>query len=259
MTEKKKPGSITIEELLAEKANDLVYQSRWAEKQRRIAERHMFNFKSLAPLVDDLRAEGYQIESTDDVMTITSTYPESVEILYAHVDGCFSAHNTETIVRGLNVPAARGLANKKLLKMFPETDDDGLRWAIGLTLETIADSGDESAIRALLSERAYGGSRDRLIGALGRLEGEAAIPLIRSLLKQSEVCVEAINVLGDLRAVEAHDEVEALTKHEDSWVRKHARRALRKIDTRVKRLKAKAEKERLKESTENKKRSQRKK
>jgi hypothetical protein len=255
MTEEKKRGGITIEDLLADEANDLEYQAMIAEQDRRIAERYRFLMKNIEPLTRELNMADCPAQSLDDVMVMGEHHPDSIPILAEHVDRGYMIVNTRTIVRGLGVPAARGLVNRKLLRMFREVEDDDLRWVIGLTLETVADIGDEETIRELLAEHAYGGSRDRLIGALGRLEGEAAIPLIRSLLKQPDVCVEAINALGDLRAVDAYDEVEALTKHEDSWVRKHARRALRKIDTRIKRLKANAEKERLKESRKNEKRS----
>jgi HEAT repeat protein len=59
---------------------------------------------------------------------------------------------------------------------------------------------------------------------------ERAIALLMKLLDDDEVKVQAMIAPGNLRVPQARARIEVFLKHNDSWVRQQAKRAILKID-----------------------------
>ena len=59
---------------------------------------------------------------------------------------------------------------------------------------------------------------------------EGAIRFLMKLLNDDEVKVDAMIALGNLRVLQARARIEVFLKHNDSWVRQQAKRAILKID-----------------------------
>src|SRR5580658_6227723 len=97
----------TAAELMAELEKDPSYlkqRSRREEALRRTDEEYA---RAEAPLVQDLRAAGSQVESVWDLVNTSGAYPTLVPTLLAHLDRPYLERVREGIARALAVPEAR--------------------------------------------------------------------------------------------------------------------------------------------------------
>lgn len=78
-------GRITAEELMAELERDPAYAegaaAREREQRRRVSEWR----RAEAPLVKELRAAGFEVNSAWDLVNTAQPYPDALPILVAHL------------------------------------------------------------------------------------------------------------------------------------------------------------------------------
>ena len=105
----------------------------------------------------------------------------------------------ERIVRSLTgEKAATPLALEPLVAEFRRADDDGLKWAIGNALATLADDSIADELVELARDRRHGRSREMLMDALARTKDERALDALIELVDDDDVAGHAISALRRL-------------------------------------------------------------
>ncbi|HZM18603.1 MAG TPA: HEAT repeat domain-containing protein [Gaiellaceae bacterium] len=105
----------------------------------------------------------------------------------------------ERIVRSLTGErAATPLALEPLVAEFRRADDDGLKWAIGNALATLADDSIADKLVELAQDRRHGSSREMLMDALARTKDERALDALVELVDDDDIAGHAISALRRL-------------------------------------------------------------
>jgi HEAT repeat protein len=111
-----------------------------------------------------------------------------------------------------NLPAADKVAAIKQLHDFLKDKEVEIRRRAALVLGKL---GDKSGVPIMIEDlaKATGADRDKIVVALRVLKDERAVPALRKALKDKSPYVRGIAVaaLGELKAVQAYDDIVALT------------------------------------------------
>jgi hypothetical protein len=144
------------------------------DRQKREAEYQ----RAEAPLVDDLRAAGFQVQSAWDLVNTASSYPDALPILLAHLPRSYPAPVREGIARALAVPETRTLGWGVLTRLYREEADERVK--CGIAAAIAAASADEvlDDVISLVRDPRNGSSRVLLLSALDR----SAAPRARATL-----------------------------------------------------------------------------
>src|SRR5262245_7293312 len=126
MSKKKK---ITAGELMHRLEANPVFVAERAKKEEERLKREAEWRRAEAPLVDDLHAAGYAVQSAWDLVNTPGSYPEAVPILLAHLPRPYPGPVREGIARALAVPEAKA-GWRALTEMYRKEQDgrakDGL-------------------------------------------------------------------------------------------------------------------------------------
>ena len=148
-----------------------------AERQKRVAELRLAE----APLVEELRAAGFQVDSAWDLVNTTASYPAAIPVLLAHLHRPYPEKTKEGIARALAVPEAKDGWDILLAEFEnnPDTHPNGYKWAVGVALGVLARETRryEEALR-LLRDKRHGENRSALLGAIAFAKDKAVRPLI---------------------------------------------------------------------------------
>lgn len=100
MTKKKK---VTAAELMARLSTDPEFVERERQQEEDRLKREAEFSVAEAPLVDELRAAGFKVQSAWDLVNTPGSYPKAVPILLAHLPRPYPAAVREGIARALAV------------------------------------------------------------------------------------------------------------------------------------------------------------
>lgn len=197
---------------------------------------HSANTKAaVPPVVVELKAEGFSITSVSDLVNGRAAYDASaVPILLKWLPRVNDPGLKEEIVRALTDKLAKPAAAKPLIKEFEESTDSsptGLRWAIGNALSVVADDSVFDDLVQLLRSSEYGRAREMLPLAFANMKRPDAVGVLIDSLADEDLSVQVrvIKALGKLRAKDASKAIQPFTKRRESWIRKEAQTALKRI------------------------------
>ena len=105
------------------------------------------------------------------------------------------------------------------------------RWAIGSILYTICSKNYTSDYLRIISNPQYGINRQMVVLLMGKLKIEDACPTLIRLLDDDDVKLHAVCALADYKKEEFRPQFERLIKDDRSVVRKHAKLALKRLDS----------------------------
>jgi hypothetical protein len=148
-----------------------------------------------APLVEELRAAGFKVDSAWDLVNTAVPYAEALPILLAHVQRPYPDRVREGIARALAVPKAKvgwDLLTRLYKREGRETDTkDGLAVAIA------AASDDEviDEVIALAQDTQHGPSRLLLLRALQRSKNPRARTALAELKTDPDLTREVRRLL----------------------------------------------------------------
>jgi hypothetical protein len=164
MTKKKR---ITAAELMAKLEADPEFMARWASQEEKLLERAAEFRLAEAPLVEELRAAGYQVQSAWDLVNTPGSYAKAIPILLAHLPRPYPAAVREGIARALAVPEA--ICAWSVLTRLYRNELEG-RAKDGLAVAIAAAANDQRIgdVIALARDKAQGPSRLLLLRALER-------------------------------------------------------------------------------------------
>lgn len=153
-----------------------------------------------APLAQELRAAGFEVDSAWDLVNTSIPYPAALPILLEHLERPYPDRVREGIARALAVRDAR-FGAEKLIRLYreqqPGTDAKaGLAVAIGeATDDDVIDE-----VIALASDPAHGTSRVLMLDALGRSRAPQARLALEVIAEDPAVGEEARRLLERRRS-----------------------------------------------------------
>ncbi len=176
---------------------------------------------------------GVEVDSIYDLVNTNEKYPQAIDTLISllneNID--FNQKIKEGIVRSLAVKEAKGKANDVLFKLYELNSEDlrSLNWAIGNTIYIIVQPKDEEKIIEIVKDKSKGTARQMFVSALGKLKSDAVEKVLIDLLDDEDVRGHAISALGKLKSLKAASKISTFLDHDNSWIRKVAKKALKKI------------------------------
>lgn len=192
----KRRKPMTAADFLSQLESDPEYVARRRAQRERVQQREAELKAVEAPLVEDLRAVGIDVEWSWDLVNRAAPYPEALPVLLQHLERSYPDPVREGIARALAVPDAR-FAWDTLLRLFRQ-EPPGTRAKDGLAVALAAVADDEvvDQVGALLRDVRHGESRVFLVGALGRSKTPEARVVLAELQDDPQLRTEIRRVTG---------------------------------------------------------------
>lgn len=130
---------ITAAELMAELNADPEFVAKRQQREEELLEREAGYRRAEAPLVDELRTAGFEVDSAWDLVNTPGSYPKAVPILLAHLERPYPAAVREGIARALAVPDARAAGWSVLMRLFAEEREKRVKDGLAVALAAAAD------------------------------------------------------------------------------------------------------------------------
>jgi len=230
---KPKHTRITAEELLRQREGDPLYCAQMQNLAKQKAATSAKFMEAAAPLMAELAATGYEVESLE-VIPQSRSHKDAVPILIKWLPKVASFPVKQSIIRALSVSWAGRDAVNALLTEFHSTSGSstvGLKWAIGNALEVLASDEFFDAYVKVAQEKHHGIARQMVVSALGKMKNPKAVNVLLGLLGDEEVVGHALIGLKKLKAKEARPQIEPLLNHSKAWIRKAAKETLARIES----------------------------
>ena len=194
MTKKK----ITAAELMAKLNADPEFVAKRAREEEERLKREAEYRRAESPLVDELRAAGFQVQSAWDLVNSPGSYPKAVPILLAHLPRPYPAAVREGIARALAVREA-SCGWEVLTRLY--RDEHEVRAKDGLAVAIAAAANDEliGDVIALAQDTSQGPSRLLLLGALERSADPRAQAALMDLGTDPDLTKEIQAILRRLK------------------------------------------------------------
>jgi len=163
----KKEPKVTAAELMAKLNADPKFVAKRAreeeERQKRAAEWR----RAEAPLVEELRAAGYAVETAWDLVNTAAPYPKALPILLKHLARPYPGPVKEGIARALAVPEAK-FGWSVLTRLYRDEQDKRAKDGLAVAIAAASDDEVIGDVIALARDRRHGPSRLLLLSALER-------------------------------------------------------------------------------------------
>lgn len=190
---------ITAGELMAklESDPDFVASRAQAEEERlkQVAE----DRRAEAPLVDELRAAGFDVESAWDLVNTPGSYPKAMPILLAHLTRPYPAVVREGIARALAVPETKDFGWRLLIRLFAQESEERVKDGIAAAIAAAASDDVIGDVIALARDGRNGPSRILLLSALERSGDPRARAALMDLGTDRELAEEIQVILRRLK------------------------------------------------------------
>jgi hypothetical protein len=164
MSKKKR---VTAAELMAQLEADPGFVARRDEVERERHARADEWKRSEAPLVEELRAVGYAVDSPWDMVNTPGSYPKAVPILLAHLSRPYPGPVREGIARALAVPEAI-VGWHTLIRLYREEKNTRAKDGLAVAIGAASDDDVIDDVIALARDTQHGESRLLLLGAIER-------------------------------------------------------------------------------------------
>lgn len=192
----KRPQGVTATDLMARLEADPEWVARRDAAERERSERERLLTEASRPLLQDLRAVGYEV---DDVYLLKKPYVSALPVLAAHLDRDYP----EVIRAGIaHMLAVRGgeFAWDHLIEQYRATDNAELpefKSALAATLARLATAKRLDDLRDLLADRSHGGSRVMFYRGFMRLKAPDRWELVGAGLADPDLRREAEHLLKE--------------------------------------------------------------
>jgi hypothetical protein len=196
VTMKKK--SVTARELMQRLNIDPTFVAR-REREEQEREKQAAQWRQAeAPLVEELRAAGYQVTSAWDLVNTASPYPRALPILLKHLALGYPASVREGIARALAVRDAR-FAFPVLLHLYTSEQEQRVKDGLAVALAQTSDDNVIGDMIGLARDPRHGSSRVLLLSALQRSRDPLADATLRELGSDPELKTEVHRLLSNSR------------------------------------------------------------
>jgi HEAT repeat protein len=164
MTKKK----ITAAELMAKLNADPEFVAKHAREEEELLKREAEYRLAEAPLVDELRAAGFQVQSAWDLVNTPGSYPKAVPILLSHLPRPYPPAVREGIARALAIPDTKASGWHVLTRLYIHEPEARVRSGLAAAIAAAADDDVIADVIALARDTRHGSSRLLLLSALER-------------------------------------------------------------------------------------------
>jgi HEAT repeat protein len=185
------------------------------------------------PILAELAQLDIHVDSLADLVNKSIDYHTAVPLLLKWLSQVNDMGVKESLVRALTIEWGKPVAARPLIEEFrkaPETEEFGLKWAIGNALSEVAEDDTFDDIVELVRDKRHGRAREMLAVALGNMEDPQAVDVLIELLDDEQVAGHALMALHKLAPPKARKAIKRFADHPKAWVRNEARRALAQID-----------------------------
>lgn len=183
MTESPKTAAEWLRELNQDPEFRARKEREEAELQRRREERAVAE----EPLVRELRARGFNVESVWDLVGTREPYPEALPVLIDHLTRPYPPKIREGIGRALAVRVLDSSGWELVRRQFLEERDSEAKWALALVLKVNAGPHHVDALIRLLEDSASGKGRAVFAEALYSLDGPGVQSRLEDLVADEEI------------------------------------------------------------------------
>ena len=170
-----KRGPISATDLMSELEADPEYA---AHQQRRDAELERMEEESRraqAPLAEELRAAGVEVDSAWDLVNTSTPYPAALPILLEHLGRPYADRVREGMARALAVGRDAKFGWEKLVNFYrDEPAGTDAKDGLAVALAAVADEEVVDELISLAREAAHGESRILLVRGLKRARAPQA-------------------------------------------------------------------------------------
>lgn len=195
MTKKK---SITAAELMAKLNADPNFVARRAEREEERLREEAELRRAEGPLLDELRAAGFRIDSVWDLVNTTAPYPEALPILLDHLPRSYPSAVRDGIARALAVAEAK-FAWATLVRLYRAEQRGRMKDGLAVAIAAVSDDEAIGDVIALARETQHGPSRLLLLSALERSGEPRAKATLMDLRSDPELTEEIQVVLSRLK------------------------------------------------------------
>lgn len=162
-------GSKTAAELMAELQADPVYVAEQQRREEELQAKASAWRQAEAPLVEELRAAGVEVDSAWDLVNTSTPYPNALPILLEHLGRPYPDRVREGIARALAVGRDARFGWARLLELYREEPAGAdAKSGLAAALAAIVDDDVVDEVIELARDDAHGESRILLLRALKR-------------------------------------------------------------------------------------------
>jgi HEAT repeat protein len=181
-------------------------------------------------VLNTLRNAGLHIEDIHEFVN-GSTPAEAVPLLIELLPLLDDNAIKEGVVRALGDKVARGAAARPLMAELRRLRSTMpmLRWTIANSLVEVVEPSDFDEIRSFVGDESLGKAREMLVVALAKTNHPNAVTELARLTHDEALAGHIVMAVGDLRAAQMRPFVEQQLNSDKAWVRKEAKKALRRL------------------------------
>lgn len=194
------------------------------------------NRRIAAPVIEELRAAGFAVDSLHELQSSGRHYSAAVPILVRWLRRIDKPDVKAAIVRALSVPWAKGIAGPVLIEEFrrlapqgQQPSHESVAWDIGNAIEIIFDDSLLNDVVRIVANPINGRSRQMFVLALAKSRAPNLDRILLPLLDDDSVAGHAVIALGKVGGPEAIEALERLSGHSKPWIRKEAKKAITRI------------------------------
>jgi hypothetical protein len=191
---------ITASELMSKLNPDPHWVAQKKQREDELQRKRDEWARAEAPLVEALRAAGYELKSVWDLVKIKTPYPDALPILLDHLVRAYPSRIREGIARALAVPEAR-FAWDKLVGLYQEEQEKDAKEGLAVAVAAIAVTHKDlvGQVISLARDARLGPSRLLLLVALERSPDERARAALMELGTDPELVKEIQVILRRLK------------------------------------------------------------
>jgi hypothetical protein len=190
--------AMTVAEGLAALEADPAFVERRARQDAEMAARVAQRKIDEAPLVRDLGAAGFDVQSVWELVNTAEKYDAALPILLEHLQRPYPRGIREGIARALAVPEA-AFAWDVLMRLYQEESDRWAKDGLAVALSGAASDATTEDVIALARDARNGPSRVLLLSALERSADPASRATLMELGTDPEVSPEVQVILRRLK------------------------------------------------------------
>lgn len=191
------------------------------------------NLKERAEIQADLSCKGIFVEHFPyDLFKSKDLWLSCVPTIKEWIFKVKSNDVFETLIRLLAIPPLKKTSTAKEIigQFYRPGISDVTKWAIGNTMEVIANDEVLDDIIAIIDDKSNGKAREMFAVSLGNMKDPKVVPYLVNLLDDEDMTGHAIMGLSKLKAVSTIDDIRKAENHPRTWVRKEAQKTVRKFE-----------------------------
>lgn len=178
-------------------------------------------------ILQEIREKGVEFVSVNDLLKLNKNYKNLIPVILKHLMQISDEKDKDLLIRSLGV---RGFdeATDALINEFYKAESTTLKWAIANTLASIMDKNSLPALLKIAQEKEHGIARQMVVVALGKMKDPSVTPVLLELLHDEDVVGHAVMAIGYLKDMALVPYIEPFTEYKVRWIRKEAKKAIKK-------------------------------